>query len=268
MSTPTTRKPPTKQPPAREAASIEQQFSKLSQQLEQLKTQVRQAQQLAALGTAAATIAHETNNLITPIVAYADTALSSGDVELMKKALAVVGRNARILIKMSERVLEISAAKSARREPVSVRGVIDDALASMCRDFAKDGIGVKFEVSDNLNVLADSLQLQQVFFNLFLNAREAMAPLHSGRLSVTAIKDAEAITIRVHNSGPPIPTEILPTIFDALQTTKPAEKNGKRRCGGLGLALCRDLVAENDGTIAVESSAQTGTTFTLRLPSA
>jgi signal transduction histidine kinase len=180
----------------------------------------------------------------------------------------VAGRNARILVKMSERVLEISAAKGGKREVVQLRHVAEDALASMCRDFAKDGITVKFEIADDLKVLADGLQLQQVLFNLFLNAREAMAPLHSGRLTVIGSREGEFVTARVQNTGPAIPAEILPHIFDPLQTTTPAEKNGKRRCGGLGLALCRDLIQENGGQITVESTAEKGTTFTIRLPQA
>ena len=59
---------------------------------------------------------------------------------------------------------------------------------------------------------------------------------------------------------------MLPHIFDALQTTKPGERDGRKRCGGVGLALCRDLVTENGGTIDVTSDDRNGTTFTLSLP--
>ncbi len=218
------------------------------------------------MGTAAAMIAHEVNNLLTPIISYATAALEGSDAELKDKAIAVTLKNARMLIAMSERVLEISAAKPAKRESVSVQKAMQDALASLCRDIARDGISMRIDVAAMLTVWTDPLQLQQVFFNLLLNAREAMAATHSGRLTVTARSKGDQVVIEVNNSGEPIPPDLLPHVFEPFQTTKPATRNGKSRCGGLGLALCRDLIEENGGTITVTSDAQAGTTFILTLP--
>jgi signal transduction histidine kinase len=211
-------------------------------------------------------IAHEANNLLTPILSYADYALNADDPQLMKKALSVTSKNVRILVGMSERLLAISAAAPPKRGPVHVRATAEDALAALCRDLSKDGITLTVDVPESLTVYADALQLQQVLFNLLLNAREAMAPQHGGRLTISASPVGNnQVAIRVHNSGPPIPAELLPHVFDALQTSKPPERNGRRRCGGLGLALCRDLVEENGGAIAAESSPEQGTTFTIAL---
>jgi len=278
-SVPIRRSPTQATQAASDATQIEAQFSHLTHQLETLKAQVRQAQQLAGLGTASAMIAHETSNLLTPILSYAEVALTGGDPALMKRALSVTLRNARILIHMSERMLEISSAGPTHRAPVSVRQAVEHALESLCRDLSKDGITLQISVDDALQVHADGLQLQQVLFNLLLNAREAMAPSHSGRLSISAAiepgtdgthpaADGRTIVVRIHNTGPAIPADILPHIFDALQTTKPADRNGRRRCGGLGLALCRDLVEENGGTISVTSDEAAGTTFVVTLPAA
>ncbi len=263
-----------KQPPVRTrsaerrvavAASMEDRFAQLTAQFDVLKAQVRQAQQLAGLGTAAATIAHEVNNLLTPILSYADAALQSGDGPLAQKALTVTARNVRMLIAMSDRILELGAAKPRERESVRVRQAVDDALASLCRDPSKDGISLSIAVEESLTVFADPLQLRQVLFNLFLNAREAMAPSHSGRLSVTASSGPKGVAIEVRNTGPAIPPDLLPHLFEPFQSTKRATRDGKARCSGLGLALVRDLVEENDGTIDV-SSDQTGTTFRIRFP--
>ncbi len=263
-----TRKPPSLEPGGLVVpAVIDAQFSKLTQQFETLKSQVRQAQQLASLGTASAMIAHETSNLLTPILSYAEYASDSNDMALMKKALSVTVKNVRILVKMSERVLEISAASPPQRTAVPVRQAVEDAVASLCRDLSKDGITLRVDVEDSLQVVCDALQLQQVLFNMLLNAREAMAPSHSGRLTVTAGRGPAVVSIRVHNTGAAISSEMLPHVFDALQTTKPATRDGRRRCGGLGLALCRDLVEENGGTIGVTSDEQSGTCFTITLPS-
>ncbi len=249
-----------------DAASVEQRLARLSAQFDLLKAQVRQAQQLSSLGTAAATMAHEFSNLLTPILSYAEYAVNGDDTELMKKALTVTAKNTRILVRMCERILELNAASPPTLQSVSIHRVVKDALESLCRDLSKDGITVNVEVDESLTAWADPLQLQQVLFNLLLNAREAMAPAHSGRLAVSARRSGDKTCIRLHNTGPAIPADVLPHIFDALQTTKPGERDGRKRCGGLGLALCRDLVTENGGTIDVTSDDRNGTTFTLSLP--
>ncbi len=330
--------------PVVDAPSIDGRFAQLSAQFDVLKAQVRQAQQLSSLGTAAAMIAHEVNNLLTPILSYADYALQADDVALAKKALTVTARNTRMLIAMSERLLELGAAKPQQRESVGVRQAVEDALASMCRDLSKDGISFEMNIDDSLTVFADPLQLRQVLFNLFLNAREAMAPNHSGRLTVSAYQSRDRkgaggashgatepqsheglgttrhvgtkprshegvgcaspadqsrerkrpdslppyqggteggsqspdhqitqspnhpdmVVIEIRNTGPPIPPELLPHIFEPFQTNKPVRRDGKSRCGGLGLALVRDLIEENDGTIRAVSD-DTGTTFAITL---
>lgn len=255
-------------------ADVGLQLAKLTAQLDSLKVQVRQAQQLSTLGIAAATIAHEVNNLLTPMLAYTDTALASNDVELMRKALTVVANNARILVNMSSRVLEIGAPKPMKKEPVKVRAAVDAALAGLCRDLSKDGIRVMIDVNDSIVAECDPLHLQQVLFNLFLNAREAMVASHGGLLKISARveqylasdEDLSRVMIEVRNTGEAIPSDLLSHIFEPFQSGKPAIREGKTRCGGLGLALCRDLIEENGGRISVSSDVERGTAFVIHLP--
>lgn len=249
------------------ASPAEDRFAQLTAQFELLKAQVRQAQQLANLGTAAAMLAHEVNNHLTPIRAYAEYALASDDHQLLRKALTVTNKSAQLVIAMSSRILEISAAKPRKTETVRLRSVIEDALASLCRDLSHDGISLSVNVDESITVLADPLQLQQVLFNLFLNAREAMSAGHNGRLTVSAKPNGENVIIEVQNTGDSIPPDILPLLFEPFQTSKPVERAGRRRCGGLGLTLCRDLIEENNGTIQVVSNVERGTVFTISLPS-
>lgn len=273
------RQPPAKRKTAKTLnphdQSLEDKVAQLAGQLEVLKAQVHQAQQLASLGTAAAMMAHEVNNLLTPILAYAESALQSNDVELAKKALTVTARNSRMLISMSGRMLELGAAKVHEREKVDVQQAVIEAQASMCRDLDKDGITFSTNIEDGLAVMADPLQLRQIFFNLFLNAQEAMAPTHSGMLTVRARRDGANVTrtdgralIEVRNTGPMIASELLPYIFEPFQSSKTGTRNGKVRCSGMGLALVRDLVRENGGTIEVSSTEQWGTAFQISLQSA
>ncbi|MHC4697609.1 MAG: sensor histidine kinase [Planctomycetota bacterium] len=246
--------------------SLETHIGKLEDQLGLLRAQVRQAQQLASLGTVAATIAHEVNNLLTPILSYAQSALREEDQALQHKALTVTVKNGRMLVAMTERVLDMSAARPSNRREVSVRAAAQNAVDSLCRDLAKDGIQLAMKVGESVTVWADPLQLQQVLFNLFLNARSAMASSHNGRLSIEAEGAGDEVVIQVKDTGKGIPGDILPYVFDPLQTSKPANGNGLQRCAGLGLTLCRDLTEENGGSIRVTSEPGKGTTFTIRLP--
>lgn len=248
--------------------ALDDRLDLLQEQFAQLKAQVRQAQQLATLGTASATMAHEVNNLLSPILAYADYAVTTDDTELHKKALRRTAKNVRVLIAMSERVLRLGAAKTARIEPVAVAGVVEEALESLCRDPRKDGVTVRTDVPATLTAQCDPLQLQQVLFNLLLNAREAMVQHHGGYLSIIAHRTDEHVILKVRNTGDPIPADVLPTIFESFSTSKPVVRGGKERAGGLGLALCRDLMEENGGSITVTSTPDDGTTFTLTLPAA
>ncbi len=237
----------------------------LESQLDELRARVRQAQQLAGLGTAAATIAHEVNNFMTPIRSYAQASLQSDDHALMRKALEVTLRHVEILTTMSDRLLEVSAAKSTEAQDCALRPVVNDAVQSLCRDLSKDGIRLRLDVDSTLQASIDPLQLQQVLFNLFLNACAAMADERGGVLEISGRNEGPCVVLEVSDTGKGIDAELLPHIFEAYRSTKTAGADGKKRCSGLGLALCRDLVEDNGGTISVSSQPGAGTTFTLTL---
>ena len=264
---------PTRTPPhlakrceAKPDAGVARGLEAIQARLDQLQREVRQAQQLAGLGRAAATIAHEVNNLLTPMLAYADAALAGNDVQLQRKALTITVKNVEILTAMSKRLLAVGAATTGEQESVCVRAVVEDAIGSLCRDLSKDGIRLAMRIDEGLMVWVDRVQLHQVLFNLLLNATEAMSKGHDGRLTVAAGRQGDQVRLEVTNTGDPIPPKLLPHIFEPFRSGKTQDGNGSGRCRGLGLALCRDLIEENGGTISASSSAQRGTRFTIHLP--
>ncbi len=250
------------------APSLDSNLAKLQGQMETLRAQVRQAQQLAGLGTAAATIAHEVNNLLTPMLSYAKIALDTDDLALTRKALNVTIKNIQTLVQMSERVLGIAAARVRTNESVSIQSMAQEAAEALCRELSKDGIRFNIVADDRSIAQVDPLQLRQVFFNLFLNARQAMKGSRSGRLTVEAHRVDDHVHITVKDNGPGIAQDLLARVFEPLQTTKTDPSGSSKRCSGLGLTLCRDLIEENDGTLTVESVVGEGTTFHIRLPAA
>lgn len=250
------------------ASPVEQELSRLQAKLDKLKAEVRQAQQLAALGTAAAMMAHEYSNWLTPVLNYAQEAAKTDDIELMRKALNRTVSNLTVAARFSDRILELTAAKPAERVATSIATAAQMAVESLGRDLSKDGIRFTSELDPSWRVLADPLGLQQILFNLFLNARDAMVGRKTSRLTISAeVADART-RIRVRDNGPGIATEVQRHLFEAFETSKHVFRGGKIRCGGLGLAICRQIAEDNGGTVGVESNENSGTTFTIELETA
>ncbi len=245
---------------------LQTQIHRLEEQFSKLREQVRQTQQLASLGTAAAMMAHEYNNVMTPVVGYARYAAESGDMELMKKALHMTLRQASVVSAMSDRILGLAVNEAQSVDPVKLKPVVEEAVASLCREPSKDGITIKIDVPEDLSVLADDKQLRQVFFNLLLNARQAIEH-RNGRVIFAASPAADGrAEIRVSDNGCGIKPEHIESIFEAFFTTKGPVDGGPRKGCGLGLALCHDIITEHNGQITVQSEPGAGTTFTITLP--
>lgn len=240
------------------------QFDRLEQQFGLLKEQTRQAQKMASLGKVATMLAHEINNLMTPVVSYAGYAVTDGDPELMLKALRMTLKQTAIVTAMSHRILGLAAYETQADQPLEVTEMVEDAQACLFRDLSKDGITLKIDVGEHLVVLADPRRMQQVFFNLLINARQAIEH-RSGKISIVARRsDDEYIAIEISDNGAGIAPENLEHIFEEFFSTKKGQpdKGGM----GLGLALVKEIIEEHHGTISVRSEVGHGTTFTIRLP--
>jgi len=240
-------------------------------QLSALKDQLTESQRLASIGTIAAVIAHEFNNLLTPIVSYSQFALNSAqsdnpDMELICKALSKSFSSSMRAGKICGSMLSLARGESTFGE-VSVQDLVDDTLLVMARDPKKDGLALRIQIQPDLKVTGDEVQLQQVVLNLLINARQAMLG-KSGSLTIKAqrMDDTDEIRIQVIDTGPGIPEKVLPKIFEPFFTTKSAAKRGESRGTGLGLAICKDIIEHHKGRIEVTSEIGRGTTFSLFLP--
>ncbi|NOT00212.1 MAG: HAMP domain-containing histidine kinase [Phycisphaerales bacterium] len=241
--------------------------AKLQQEFDRLHHQVRRLQTLASMGTTAATLAHEINNLMTPVLGYAKFALKENDPELMAKALRTTLDQIESVVTMTDRILTMAADRPTAIQPVGLRSVVNDAVLATCRDPSKDGITLTVEIDDSISVQADARRLQQVFFNLLLNARDALAG-RTGRITIRAAIDSDdSVNVTFADTGSGIPAEMIDTVFEPFVTTK--DSTTKHRGGtGLGLSLCRDILRDHGGGITVESRAGHGATFTVTLPRA
>src|SRR5687767_4323268 len=238
-----------------------------------LHEQLTESQRLATIGTIAAVIAHEFNNLLTPIVSYSQFALSSAesdnpDMPLIAKALSKAYQGSSKAGKICQSMLGLARGESFFGE-VQVQQMVDEVLLVLARDPQKDGIALRVQVQPQLFVHGDGVQLEQVLLNLLINARHAMLG-RGGSITIKAARtDAGEFRLQVIDTGPGIPEKYLGRIFEPFFTTKgTSNRKGEPKGTGLGLAICKEIVEHHRGRIEVQSEVGKGSTFTIYLPNA
>lgn len=249
-----------------------EQLQDLQTQLDAVREQLTESQRLATIGTIAAVIAHEFNNLLTPIVSYSQFALGSAesdkpDMELIKKALSKAYGASTKAGKICQSMLGLARGRSEFAR-VTVKHLVDEVLLVMARDPQKDGLALRVQVQPDVTVSGDPVQLEQVLLNLLINARQAMVGSKGGSITIKAadMDGEDTVRIQVIDTGPGIPEKLLTKIFDPFFTTKGTARKGESKGTGLGLAICKEIVEHHKGRIEVNSVVGRGTTFGVVLP--
>jgi signal transduction histidine kinase len=240
------------------AASHQQQLQKLQEQVQALQDQLRRSQRLAAMGTMTAMVAHEFNNILTPIINYAQ--MAQKNPALTDKAIARAADGGQRATEICRAILGIARGGG---EPalVSLRELIDDMLAATGREPHKDGIELVVDVPRDLTMRIRRVELQQVLLNLYINARAAvLAKTWPRRIELAAKRVRKNVVITVRDSGVGIEPGDIERVFEPFFTTK-AEGGS-----GLGLTICRDIIRTLGGEISLKSTPGQGADFTIRLP--
>ncbi len=232
--------------------------------------QLTQTQKLAAMGTMAAMLAHEFNNILTRALNYAEHAMTyPDDAELTATSLQKIMDNCTQAAEISRAIFDFSGTSDGRRRPVVLVDLAQAAITCLGRDPSKDNIAIRTRIAPDLTVQANPTLLQQVLYNLVLNARQAILSQgrQGGRLTIAADRTKGGqVAIRITDSGCGIPADVLPNIWKPFFSTKSADDSTDRKGIGLGLAICRWIVEDHGGTIHVESTEGKGATFTINLP--
>ena len=239
----------------------------------QLRSEMAQMQALANLGLVSAMIAHEMNNILTPLGSYAQLAINNpADKALRDKVLGKTVLNSSRAGRILESMLAMANGRGCEKQFCNLKELTDEVFACMGRNFGKDKIRVIIEIDSDTEVWAEAVAIEQVLMNLILNAREAMSAGAGGRggvLTISAGKDDDSsVWLTVSDTGCGIATENLVRVFEPFFTTKTGDgkSQSKRHGAGLGLAFCKRVVEDHDGAIRVESEPGKGTAFRIRLP--
>jgi PAS domain S-box-containing protein len=228
-----------------------------------LEEQLQISEKMASIGLLAAGVAHEVNTPLTGISSFTQMLLDGADPNdprtvLLEKIERQTFRAAKIVNGLLN--LSRPGTSSNERIEVDLNAVITDVFSLLEHQFEVGRIKVRRELASTpVRVLGIEHQLQQVFLNLFLNARDAMP--RGGWLSVTTRVDGDRVVAEIADTGSGIPAEQLARIYDPFFTTKAIGRGT-----GLGLSITYGIVREHDGTINCDSAVGQGTRFTLALP--
>ena len=228
----------------------------------QLEEQLRISEKMASLGILAAGVAHEVNTPLTGISSYTQMLLEGSDPEdprtaVLEKIEKQTFRAARIVNGLLH-LSRSNAADASERTVVDLNAVVGDVLALLEHQFEKGSVKIRRELAEGVvPVVGFEFKLQQVFLNLFLNARDAMPS--GGWLTIATRVDGSEVVAEVSDTGTGIPSEHLDRIYDPFFTTKPIGQGT-----GLGLSITYGIVREHDASIQCQSAPGQGTRFTLR----
>jgi two-component system, NtrC family, sensor kinase len=216
---------------------------------------------MASIGLLAAGVAHEVNTPLTGISSFTQMLLEGADAEDPKtKVLEKIERQTFRAAKIVNGLLNLARPAQVDSGAVDVNAVINDVLALLEHQLRTGSIQVRKELSASpVIVQGIEYKLQQVFLNLFLNARDAMPK--GGWLTVLTQAEGSEARVEIADTGSGIPAEQLSRIYDPFFTTKEIGKGT-----GLGLSIAYGIVQEHRGTITCDSSIGQGTRFTLVLP--
>jgi signal transduction histidine kinase len=248
--------------------NLEQQLDVLERRMAELQRQVEQLQRLASLGTISAMLAHEFNNILTPVVSYCGYALQRAEPDLLRTAVEKAHKNALRLTTLCHRVLGMAVDDQMGPADTPILPLVREAIECLGRDLEKDNIAWTIEVPEDLKARATAGALQQVLFNLIINARQAMLDKPGTLRVIGRCGDGGQVVIQVSDTGCGIRPEHIDRLFEPFFTTKQNEGRPDRRGIGLGLHICKQLMEEQQGSISVVSRPDEGTTFTLTLPAA
>jgi PAS domain S-box-containing protein len=237
------------------------------ERLRQLETDIAHLNRVSMMGELAASLAHE---ILHPIATARNNARagmrflarSPPNLEEVEEALACIVRDADRAKDIVGRMREHIKKAPPRRELFGLNEAINEVIVTVRSAIASNGVSVGTRFMELTPVLGDRVQLQQVVMNLILNAVEAMSSVEEGprELSIeTEQSRTGGVLVAVRDSGPGIDPGRIEQVFEAFHTTKTSGM-------GMGLSICRSIIAAHGGRLWAEANRPQGTIFRFTLP--
>jgi PAS domain S-box-containing protein len=229
----------------------------------ELRNKLIQSEKLAALGQLVAGIAHELNNPLQGVLGHLELMRATGSFpRSLRRDVQRIYREADRAAKIVRNLLVFAGSRRLVRKRVSVNAVLTRVFGLRAPALRAASIELLHERNEALpRVQGDPLMLQQAFLNIVLNAEQAIGM--NGRLETkkAVLADPPRIQVVIRDTGPGLPTDVLPRIFEPFYTTKEVGKGT-----GLGLAIAYGIIQEHGGQISASNHPDGGAVFTVQLP--
>jgi two-component system NtrC family sensor kinase len=230
-----------------------------------LQEQLIQSEKMSAIGQLVSGVAHELNNPLAGISAFAQLLLTEKRFPPDQRTAAeMIYAEARRASRIVQNLLTFARQHKPERTSTSTNQVLDDTLELRGYELRVRGIQVVRDYDSALpDTMADAHQLQQVFLNLITNAEQAMEKRQrdAQRLTVRTRRTGDVIRTEIEDTGPGIPPNLIERIFNPFFTTKPTGSGT-----GLGLSISLGIVREHEGRIWAENAPTGGARFVVELP--
>ncbi len=252
-----------------EIGQLAESFNTMTQRLKIVQYQLLQSEKLASIGKLAATIAHEINNPLNGILTYtklierklAEGTLRKNEIPKFRSYLTIMERETERCSTIVRNLLDFARQREPSLKPdVDINEVLEEALSLLANQIALQEVTLEKRFGQLPPIMADPMQLRQVFLNVILNSCEAMQD--GGMVTVTTAvsnKRKKAVRVEIADNGVGIEEKDLSKVFDPFFTSK--EKGT-----GLGLSVVYGIINSHQGTIQVKSTVGKGTTITITLP--
>ena len=213
----------------------------------------------AGIGRLAAGVSHEIGNPLASISSLVQELLAEEGAPFVKGSLTTINQHVERIARIVRNLGDFARLYPRQRVPTSLRGILENTLDLVRYDRNFKKIKIQTDVGDVPPLTIDPDQIQQVFLNLILNARDAMPD--GGRLDISVKKTNSHVEMIFSDTGAGIGAELKDKVFDPFFTTK-----GPTRGTGLGLSICYSIIKDHGGTIEIDSEKDRGTRFIIKIP--
>jgi len=233
------------------------------QELKTTQSQLLQSEKMATIGTLAGGVAHEINNPLSAILMNTQILLKDSKDKSERESLKLIEENTRRCRDIVRSLLTYSRKPELGEfESIDLNRVIGDSSNLLQHQLKRDNIKIEKKCGNIPWIEGNANELQQVFTNLILNARDAIKEAGKpGKIIISTFQKGRFIVSKVIDNGVEIPKEDIKRIFDPFFTTKDVGKGT-----GLGLSIVYKIIEKHNGRIDVSSTVNKGTVFTIRLP--
>jgi two-component system NtrC family sensor kinase len=228
---------------------------------DETRAQLEHAERMVSTGQLAAGVAHEINNPLTGVLTSGHILLKRTPPEHeYREDLEIIVNETTRCRRIIRNLLDFARQTPSEKISANIADIIDQTISILGNQLKKNNINLEKNINTGIpEMMLDVNQMVQVFVNIILNAIEAMPD--GGTIYISDISENNSLKIIVRDTGSGIPERIINKVFDPFFTTKSSTKGT-----GLGLSVSYGIIKKHNGSIEVESEQETGTTFTIILP--